>query len=101
LANTLDGWDNLCLCVHLFVCTKSKISALVSKGAVFGFVFFIFTQIMMRRREQCIGLKLNTNFCVYNFRQQYDHLNKIIGEIEIHSVDGIKTCFVNGLGSNV
>ncbi len=30
-----------------------------------------------------------------------DYLNKIIGEIETHSVDGIKECFVNGLDPNV
>ncbi|MES2849987.1 MAG: ankyrin repeat domain-containing protein [Bacteroidota bacterium] len=29
-----------------------------------------------------------------------DYLNKIIGEIEIHSVDGIKECFSNGLSPN-
>jgi hypothetical protein len=30
-----------------------------------------------------------------------NYLNKIIGEIEIHSVDGIKECFANGLNPNV
>lgn len=30
-----------------------------------------------------------------------DYLEKIIGEIEIHSVAGIKECFVNGLDPNV
>lgn len=30
-----------------------------------------------------------------------DYLNKIIGEIETHSVDGIKECFANGLNPNV
>jgi ankyrin repeat protein len=30
-----------------------------------------------------------------------DYLNKIISEIETHSVDGIKECFINGLSPNV
>jgi hypothetical protein len=30
-----------------------------------------------------------------------DYLNKIVGEIEIHSVDGIRECFANGLDPNV
>ena len=30
-----------------------------------------------------------------------DYLNKIIGEIETHSVDGIRECFANGLNPNV
>ncbi len=30
-----------------------------------------------------------------------DYLNKIIGEIETHSVEGIKECFANGLDPNV
>lgn len=29
-----------------------------------------------------------------------DYLNKIVGEIEVHSVDGIKECFANGLDPN-
>ncbi|WP_373494252.1 hypothetical protein [Aquiflexum sp.] len=29
-----------------------------------------------------------------------DYLQKIIGEIEIHSVEGIKTCFENGISPN-